>query len=243
MGNGTTVSSGSGPTSNGSSNPYIMYFDIDNCLYSKSKRIYQLMEELIDAFFVRHLEISREDALMLHKKYYTQYGLAIEGLARHHKIKPLEFNREVDDALPLDDILHPDPHLRALLESFDRSKVTLWLFTNAHVTHGMRVVKLLGIDDLFDGITYCDYNAEQLLCKPAAEMFEKAERQAGAKSPSQCYFVDDSALNCKHAQARGWETAHLVEEGEKPPEQKAAKYQIKHLDELRDLFPHLFKSN
>lgn len=82
---------------------------------------------------------------MLHMKYYKDYGLAIEGLARHHKIDPMEFNREVDDALPLDEILSPDLELRAMLEAFDRTKVKLWLFTNAHVTHGKRVVRLLDI--------------------------------------------------------------------------------------------------
>lgn len=82
---------------------------------------------------------------MLHQRYYKDYGLAIEGLARHHRIDPLVFNREVDDILPLDDILLPDLELRAFLEAFDRTKVKLWLFTNAHVTHGMRVVKLLDV--------------------------------------------------------------------------------------------------
>ena len=53
---------------------------------------------------------------------------------------------------------------------------------------------------------------------------------------------DDSALNCKHAQQRGWETAHLVEKGEPQPAAKASKYQISHLSELRGLFPQLFKA-
>jgi pyrimidine and pyridine-specific 5'-nucleotidase len=93
------------------------------------------------------LSVTAEDALMLHQQYYKDYGLAIEGLARFHKIDPLVFNREVDDALPLDDILSPDPDLRALLEAFDKAKVKLWLFTNAHITHGKRVAKLLGVGE------------------------------------------------------------------------------------------------
>jgi pyrimidine and pyridine-specific 5'-nucleotidase len=103
---------------------------------------------LTQAFFIKHLCVTPEDALMLHQQYHTDYGLAIEGLARFHKIDPMEFNREVDDALPLDDILSPDPELRALLEAFDKTKVKLWLFTNAHITHGMRVVRLLGVGEL-----------------------------------------------------------------------------------------------
>lgn len=134
---------------------------------------------------------------MLHRKYYKEYGLAIEGLTRFHKIDPLNFNEEVDDALPLDEILKPDPELRSLLEDFDTSKVKLWLFTNAYATHGKRVVKLLGVDDLFEGITYCDYGVGKLVCKPQPEMYKKAETEAGAPSSEQCYFVGQSVHNAR----------------------------------------------
>ncbi len=142
-----------------------------------------------DAYFITHLSLSKADAHMLHQKYYKEYGLAIEGLVRHHKVDALEYNREVDDALPLDEIITPDPTLRTLLEDIDRTKVKLWLFTNAYITHGKRVVKLLGVDDLFEGITYCDYGQETMICKPHAEMYEKAEAEAGAGSVENCYFV------------------------------------------------------
>lgn len=129
---------------------------------------------------------------MLHQKYYKEYGLAIEGLTRHHQIDPLEFNYEVDDALPLDRILKPDPKLRKLLESLDTSKVKPWLLTNAYVNHGKRVIKLLGVEDLFEGITFCDYGQLPLVCKPSQEMYAKAEKEAGAPSTESCYFVGKS---------------------------------------------------
>ena len=138
---------------------------------------------------MRHLELSQEEATHLHQKYYKEYGLAIEGLTRHHTIDPLEFNRKVDDALPLEKLIFPNPALRKLLEDVDRTKVKLWLLTNAYINHARRVVKLLGVDDLFDGTTYCDYAQLPLVCKPSQEMYEKAERDASAPSTSDCYFV------------------------------------------------------
>ncbi|KAL4910001.1 hypothetical protein BDW74DRAFT_46557 [Aspergillus multicolor] len=219
----------------------IFFFDIDNCLYSRKSNIHDEMQKLIHEFFVNHLSLSSDDAHMLHTKYYREYGLAIEGLTRHHKIDPLEFNRLVDDALPLDDILKPDPKLRQLLEDINRDKVKLWLLTNAYVNHGKRVVKLLEVDDLFEGITYCDYANPPLICKPSQMMYDKAERDAGATDKTECYFVDDSGLNCKAAAARGWQVAHIVEPELPAPAVPASQFQIRSLEELRTCFPQLFK--
>ena len=146
-----------------------------------------------DRYFKTHLSLPDADAEQLHQTYYKQYGLAIEGLVRHHKIDPLEYNRQVDDALPLENIIQPDPLLRRLLLDMDKTKVRLWLLTNAYINHGERVVRLLGVDDLFEGITYCDYAAEHMICKPKVEMYEKAMAEAGASSAAACYFVGKSA--------------------------------------------------
>ena len=149
------------------------------------------MVDLINNYFAKHLQLSAEDAKMLHQQYLHDYGLAITGLALHHKTAPLDFNREVDDALPLDSVITPNPQLRQLLEDVDQTKVKLWLFTNAYITHGQRVVRLLGIEDLFEGITYCDYNKVPIRSKPHIEMFEKAEMEAGASSLNGCFFVGE----------------------------------------------------
>ncbi|OJJ01646.1 hypothetical protein ASPVEDRAFT_41250 [Aspergillus versicolor CBS 583.65] len=221
----------------------IFFFDIDNCLYSRKSNIHDEMQKLIHEFFVHHLSLKSEDAHMLHMKYYKEYGLAIEGLTRHHKIDPLEFNRQVDDALPLDRILKPDLKLRKLLEDIDRDKVKLWLLTNAYVNHGKRVVKLLQVDDLFEGITYCDYAQPPLICKPSQTMYDKAEKDAGASGNQEIYFVDDSGLNCRHAATRGWQVAHLVEPELRAPKVPVSQYQIRDLEELRTCFPSLFKKS
>jgi pyrimidine and pyridine-specific 5'-nucleotidase len=153
------------------------------------RNVHDHMSELIDKYFMKHLSLDRSEAFRLHQEYYKTYGLAIEGLVRHHEIDPLEYNKQVDDALPLEEIIFPDPELRKLLMDIDRTKVKLWLFTNAYVTHGRRVVKILGVEDVFDGMTYCDYGAERLLCKPSKQMYEKAMREADIKDWDHCYFV------------------------------------------------------
>ncbi|UKZ84924.1 uncharacterized protein TrAFT101_000808 [Trichoderma asperellum] len=220
----------------------VLFFDIDNCLYPRSTKVHDLMAELIDKYFEKHLSLPFDEAVKLHKEYYTNYGLAIEGLVRHHQIDPLDYNAKVDDALPLEGIIKPNPELRQLLEDIDRSKVRVWLLTNAYVNHGKRVVKLLGIEDQFEGLTFCDYGEMPLICKPHEDMYKKAMRHAGVDQAEDCYFVDDSYANCAAAKKLGWTAAHLVEEDIPVPKIQASQYQIRHLRELRQVYPQFFKS-
>jgi len=223
--------------------PKVFFFDIDNCLYPKSSKVHDIMARLIDEYFANHLSLSWDDAARLHREYYQNYGLAIEGLVRHHQIDPLHYNSKVDDALLLEGIIKPNPQLREMLQNIDRSRVKLWLFTNAYVNHGRRVVQLLGIEDMFDGMTYCDYSSIPLICKPHKAMFEKAMKQAGVEDVQNCFFVDDSYSNCQKAHELGWAAAHLVEAGVPAPKAMASKYQISRLEELPSVFPQLFKPN
>ncbi|KAI0387500.1 pyrimidine 5-nucleotidase [Hypomontagnella monticulosa] len=221
----------------------VLFFDIDNCLYPRSTKVHDLMADLIDRYFATHLGLPEEEAIKLHQEYYKNYGLAIEGLVRHHQIDPLDYNAKVDDALPLENIIKKNPKLRELLEDIDTSKVKLWLLTNAYVTHGRRVVKLLGIEDLFEGLTYCDYSKIPIICKPHKDMFAKAMKEAGVERMEDCYFVDDSYANAESAEKLGWTSVHLVEEGLPVPGTPASKYQIRHLEELRGIMPQFFKSS
>ncbi|KAI4863911.1 pyrimidine 5-nucleotidase [Hypoxylon rubiginosum] len=230
------------PNGASSSRP-VLFFDIDNCLYPRSAKVHDLMADLIDKYFATHLGLPEDEAVMLHKEYYRNYGLAIEGLVRHHQIEPLDYNAKVDDALPLESIIKPNAELRALLRDIDASKVKLWLLTNAYVTHGRRVVRLLGVEDLFEGLTYCDYSEFPIICKPHPDMFAKAMREAGVERAEDCYFVDDSYANVASAEKLGWASVHLVEEGLPVPETPASKYQVRHLEELRKIFPQFFKSS
>ena len=80
-------------------------------------------------------------------------------------------------------------------------------------------MKLLGIEDFFDGVTYCDYvqgeKDGRLVCKPEREMFEKAMHDTGlvvGRDEGRCFFVDDSVANCVAARRLGWGgVAHLAE--------------------------------
>ncbi|KAF9818319.1 hypothetical protein IEO21_02834 [Rhodonia placenta] len=191
----------------------IVWLDIDNTLYSASARISQAMGERIHAYFIS-LGFPEEEASELHHKYYTQYGLALRGLVRHHHVDALDFDRKCDGSLPLEETLKPDSKLRKLLEDFDRSKTRVWALTNAYRTHAQRVLRILGVEDQIEGLVYCDYSLPNFSCKPEAEYYQAALRNAGVTDPSKCYFVDDSRTNVLAAHKLGWgRCVHFCERG------------------------------
>ncbi|TID29543.1 hypothetical protein CANINC_001817 [Pichia inconspicua] len=196
-----------------SPNGKIFFFDIDNCLYKRSTRIHDLMQIYIHRYFKSHLKLNDKEASKLHTHYYKQYGLALEGLVRLHKVDAMEYNSLVDDALPLEQILVPNLSLRKmLLEMKNSGKVErMWLFTNAYKNHAERVIYLLGLGDIFDGVTFCDYNHFPLICKPMEKSFELALTQSGCETidKNNIYFIDDSEINVKAARKFDW--GHVIQ--------------------------------
>jgi pyrimidine and pyridine-specific 5'-nucleotidase len=222
----------------------IFFFDIDNCLYKRSLQIHDLMQIFIRDYSKRALKMEGEEANELLMRYYKEYGLAIQGLVKFHKINALDYNRKVDDALPLQDILRPDWELRKMLEKLRAAGQCdrLWLFTNAYKNHGKRVVSLLGVGDMFDGLWYCDYDQEDLVCKPHENAFYSALEQAGGSTFSNCYFVDDSADNIRTAVRLGFKKAiHFVERDEDLGKTPEGALLIRDILDLPNVVPELFE--
>ena len=171
------------------------------------------MGKRIHAYFLG-LGLPEEEATVLHQRYYREHGLAIRGLLKHHSgIDPLDYDRRVDGSLPLDDILKPEDELTALVRDIDRTKVRVFALTNAYKNHGLRCIKLLGLQDLFDGVVYCDYAAGPLFCcKPDKAYYEAAAELVGVSDTTKFYFVDDSEKNIKAAKEMNWRSAVLYYE-------------------------------
>ncbi|XBW35599.1 hypothetical protein QEN19_001173 [Hanseniaspora menglaensis] len=186
----------------------VFLFDIDNCLYSKHLNIHMLMQILIRKYFQYILKLDSYDiAKKLNEKYYKQYGLAIKGLINEHpdlKIDPVEYNSFVDDALPLHEIIKPDLELRETLLKIKQSGKfeKMWLYTNAYKSHALRCIVLLGIADIFDGLTFCDYEmVNDMICKPDPISYWNMTEQVGLRGDTieerlkECVFIDDSLRN------------------------------------------------
>ncbi|RKP32764.1 pyrimidine 5-nucleotidase [Metschnikowia bicuspidata] len=210
---------GFGPIPEGVPNHRIFLFDIDNCLYERATQIHDMIEVNIHKYFKNMLDLDDECAQRLQVDYFQTYGLALEGLVRMHQVDAMDYNLKVDDALDLESVLSYNPRLREmlirvkLLGRFD----LFWLATNAYKNHAFRVISILGVADLFDGLTFCDYAQYPIVCKPMPEFFfclllalriDKDDKGA----LSHLYFVDDSGLNVKAAHDLGFgHVFHYVE--------------------------------
>ncbi|KAJ3500874.1 hypothetical protein NMY22_g19116 [Coprinellus aureogranulatus] len=230
----------------------IVWFDIDNTLYSASAKISHAM-----AYFVS-LGLSEEEASKLHLHYYTTYGLALRGLTRHHDVDPLDFDKKCDGSLPLEDMISFNPQLRKLFQDIDRTKYRVWGLTNAYKPHAERVLRILGLLDQVEGIVYCDYTVPNFVCKPEPEYYHMALKKAGVTDPSKCYFVDDNRKNVDAAKELGWgRCVHFCERGvenveggkikeiDDAREPGAAENDVAvvaTLEELRQVWPEIFKS-
>ncbi|KAJ1308480.1 hypothetical protein OPQ81_004184 [Rhizoctonia solani] len=175
----------------------VVWFDIDNTLYPPNQRIVDLVQGKIHKYFV-DLNFEPEEARALHRRYYTEYGLSVRGLIEHHDVDPLDFDAKVDASLPLEELLKPDPAVRKLLEDIDLSKARIWALTNAYKTHAQRVLKVLDLEDLFEGVVFCDYTAKDFACKPERRFYNEALAFAQTTA-EKSYFVDDNFGNVRGA--------------------------------------------
>ncbi|KAG9017319.1 hypothetical protein FRB93_007433 [Tulasnella sp. JGI-2019a] len=250
-----TVGEHATPTPHEADDRSIVWFDIDNTLYPASARINDLMKERIHAYFLS-MGLAEDEASKMHKRYYTEYGLALRGLVRHHKIDALDFDRKCDGSLPLDRVLKPDPAVRKLLEDIDRSKTRVWALTNAYSNHAYRVLKILKLDDLIERVAFCDYTKPDFSCKPEPQFYHDAMAYAKMKDPSKCFFVDDNLKNVQSAKTLGWGSCVYFQEDPSVPELVASGAQhpvalntvegvdatITSLLGLRKVWPQLFKA-
>ncbi|KAI9310108.1 pyrimidine 5'-nucleotidase [Dichotomocladium elegans] len=212
----------------------VFFFDCDNCLYDKSLGVHLLMRQKIVKYFVK-MGIPEHEAIELRARYHIDYGLALRGLQKHFQVDALQYDKEVDGSLPLDDLIKQDPALRQMLEGM---KIKKWIFTNAYYLHGERCLRLLGIDDQFQGMTFADYRVPDFACKPELESYKQAMAEAGIEDPTLCYLVDDSASNIDAAKSLGWTTVHVTDDLEEPLH---GDYQIRTIHDLPKVLPHLWE--
>lgn len=173
-------------------------FDLDNTLYSPSCRLFTQIDAKMRAFISELLNVGSEEAYVLQKQYFRDYGTTLSGLMKLHHIKPKKFLDYVHD---LDvSVIPPNPALASALEKLPGRKI---VFTNGTVSHAERVLARIGlrqhIDEIFD-IVHANY-----VPKPNAQTFGRfVDRHA--VTPAKAAMFEDLNRNLAPAHQMGMTT-------------------------------------
>ena len=174
-----------------------LFFDLDETLYPTSSGLWSAIRERINAFMQERMGFPPEQIEVLREQFFREYGTTLRGLQVNYTVDMDEYLAFVHN-VPLEAHLHPDPELRSVIEALPARK---FIFTNADSTHANRVLDVLGLQGLFDGIL--DVHTLAPYCKPRPESFELALQAAGSPDPCTCALLDDQVRITRAARSLG----------------------------------------
>ncbi|MEO5374582.1 MAG: pyrimidine 5'-nucleotidase [Alphaproteobacteria bacterium] len=165
----------------------VWVFDLDNTLYPATASLFPQIDVRMKRFIATSLGIPEDEAFLLQKRYYHEYGTTLRGLMLRHAIEPesfLAYVHAIDHS-----VLTPDPALRAGIERLPGRKL---VFTNGSERHAVDVLRHLDLTETFEGIF--DIRAAGYVPKPNLETYWRMVRQFGF-DPERAAMFEDSPKN------------------------------------------------
>jgi putative hydrolase of the HAD superfamily len=164
---------------------YIL-FDLDNTLYPVSSGMEEALQRRIIGYVRSFLGLpSPEEALRVRAEGITRHGTTLEWLIHEKGLTDIDGYYAAVHPDGEEDDLSVDPDLRPFLESLPVPKAIL---TNSPREHSDRILKKLGIRDLFTHVFDMRWNGNR--GKPLPSAFYRALNVLGA-SPAETLFIDD----------------------------------------------------
>lgn len=173
-------------------------FDLDNCLYPASSRLFELIDERMGAYIQRLLDCDPAEARRIQKHHFHTHGTTLSGLMKEHDVDPHDFLGDVH-AIPLDRVRRND-RLAELLAHLPGRK---FVFTNGDGAYARRVLDAIGIHDRFDDLH--DIHASSYRPKPDPHGYQLLCERFGI-DPRSALLADDMAQNLEPAKALGMTT-------------------------------------
>ena len=176
-------------------------FDLDNCLYPASTRLFDLIDERMGAYIERLLGVDAVEAKRIQKMHFHGSGTTLAGLMKHHDVDPRHFMTDVHD-IPLDRVVRDDRLVRA----WSRLPGRKFVHTNGDADYAWRVLDRLGIAAELDHLH--DIFAADLRPKPDEHGYRKLLDQFGI-DPKTALMAEDLARNLRPAKALGMTTVWI----------------------------------
>lgn len=208
---------------------YIL-FDLDSTLYSSHWGLEDAVNCRVNDYIAGYLKMPREEAWALRKEKIKAggYGTTMEWLRAEQNLGDEDTEQYLIDMYPEGeaDDLPPDPALRAFLLSLSSP---FGILTNSTLEHTHRVLKKIGVDDLFTVIF--DIRKNGLKGKPNADMYREVLGKLKVSAPS-CLLLDDMLKYIEGYLSIGG-TGVLFDEDNRHPEFPG--FRIKKIEELTSL--------
>ena len=175
-------------------------FDLDNTLHNAGAHIFPHMNQAMTQYVQDHLHLDEADANELRERYWLRYGATLQGLMRHHGTDPAHFLWHTHQFPALHQMVLRQQGLRAALKNLPGRKL---VYSNAPAHYIHRVLRLLGIVDLFEEVFTIEHAGYRP--KPDAHGFRLLFRRMRL-NPAQCIMVEDTLVNLKTAKKLGMKT-------------------------------------
>jgi putative hydrolase of the HAD superfamily len=176
-----------------------LVFDLDDTLYAQDCGLWNAIGQRINLFMIERLGMPAAEVPARRAAYFQTFGTTLNGLIKDYQVDPAEYLDFAHD-LRLEDFIHPDPDLDAMLSALPAGKS---IFTNADAKHAARVLDRLGIARHFDSIL--DIWGMKFVNKPQDAAYQVLLGQLGAQA-QECAFIEDSLVNLRPARAVGMKT-------------------------------------
>ncbi len=166
-----------------------LLFDVDNTLYDARCGVEQEMNRRINLLLCDRFSITEEEAVALRRENLPVYGTTLRWLQVCHGLKDIESYMEYVHPEDLSEYIPPSPELRSMLQN---SSLRLEILTNGPEFHARRVLKALGINDLFPHMYALEWLGFK--GKPYVSAYQKVLDHLGEEA-AQILFLDDKEAN------------------------------------------------
>ena len=185
----------------------VWLFDLDNTLHDASNAAFRDLNERMSGYIVEHLGLGRIEADALRRHYWQRYGATLLGLVHHHGVDAAHFLHHTHLLPGLEDRVRGHAHDFAALA---RLRGRRYILTNAPAAYTARVLGVLGIAHLFDGVVAIEHMKMfgHLRPKPDTRMFRALAARLGVH-PSRCTLVEDTLEHQKAARSVGMGTVWM----------------------------------
>jgi putative hydrolase of the HAD superfamily len=179
---------------------WVWIFDLDNTLHNASPHIFPHINRSMTAYLQQHLKLAEQDANDLRVHYWQRYGATLSGMMKHHGTDPGHFLWHTHQFPALSKMVLHEPQLRQTLLRLPGKKL---VFSNAPQHYAQDVLKLLGVEDLFEDLFAIEHTRFQP--KPSIAGFTRLLRKHHL-NPARCVMVEDAEENLQAAKRLGMKT-------------------------------------